>query len=205
MTLFLTLVSGIAWTIVYIECIRLGFKEKAYSMPLFALALNIAWEGIYSFVDLQSFSAQTIANLVWFACDLLIVYTYFKFGRKEFSANSQRFFVLISITVFATCLLIQLAFYWQFGLRYGSRYSAFLQNLVMSLLFIAMLFKRDGKRGQSMTIAVAKWLGTLAPTILMGVLQEVNVYVIICGALCSVFDIAYIVLLARWPKLSRQN
>lgn len=36
MTLFLTLVSGIAWTIVYIECIRLGFKEKAYSMPLFA-------------------------------------------------------------------------------------------------------------------------------------------------------------------------
>ncbi|MCH3905167.1 MAG: hypothetical protein LKF01_02340 [Lactobacillus sp.] len=203
MTLFLTLVSGIAWTIVYIECIRLGFKQRTYSMPLFALALNIAWEGIYSIVDLHNFSAQTVVNLVWFIFDLVIACTYFKFGRKEFSSNSQRFFLPISIIVFATCLLIQLGFYWQFGLHYGSRYSAFLQNLVMSIMFIAMLFKRDNKKGQSLTIAVAKWIGTLAPTILMGILQEVNVYVIVCGGLCSVFDILYIVLLAKWSKIAK--
>jgi hypothetical protein len=41
---FLTLVSGIAWTLVYIDAIRVGFKDKSYAMPLFALALNLGWE-----------------------------------------------------------------------------------------------------------------------------------------------------------------
>lgn len=40
MEMFLTLISGIGWIIVYEECIRLGFKEKTYAMPLFALGLN---------------------------------------------------------------------------------------------------------------------------------------------------------------------
>lgn len=205
MELLLTLISGIAWTIVYLECIRLGFKESTYSMPLFALALNVAWEGIYSVVDLKSFSVQTVANIVWFVFDLLIVYTYFKYGKQDFDTNTQRFFLLISLIVFATCLLIQLAFYWQFGLRYGSRYSAFLQNLVMSILFINMLFKRGNTRGQSLIIAIAKWLGTLAPTILMGCWQETNVYILVCGALCSVFDLIYIFLLIKWRSISTQK
>lgn len=37
MEIFLTLVSGIAWTIVYIELIRKGFKDKTCAMPLYAL------------------------------------------------------------------------------------------------------------------------------------------------------------------------
>jgi len=52
-----------------------------------------------------------------------------------------------------------------------------------------------------MVIAVAKWLGTLAPSILMGVVQEINVYVITCGILCSIFDILYIILLLNWNKI----
>lgn len=48
----LIVTSGICWSIVYIECIRIGFKEKTYCMPLFALGLNIAWEGIYAFTAL---------------------------------------------------------------------------------------------------------------------------------------------------------
>ncbi len=53
MTLFLTLLSGISWMLVYIDCIRLGIKQKTYGIPLFALALNIAWEGLYSFFRSQ--------------------------------------------------------------------------------------------------------------------------------------------------------
>ena len=40
--LILVSISGICWSIVYIECIRTGFKQKTYCMPLFALALNFA-------------------------------------------------------------------------------------------------------------------------------------------------------------------
>ena len=48
-----------------------------------------------------------------------------------------------------------------------------------------------------MTIAVAKCIGTLAPTIQHGLLNGVNEYVLLMGALCFVWDIIYIALLAR--------
>ncbi|MBF2482651.1 hypothetical protein IA817_15315, partial [Listeria seeligeri] len=80
MTLFLTLLSGIAWTIVYIELIRNGIKYKTYAMPLFALSLNFAWEVIYSVNDLvinsNSVGVQGLVNLIWACFDLIIVYTY---------------------------------------------------------------------------------------------------------------------------------
>ena len=75
-------------------------------------------------------------------------------------------------------------------------YSAFLQNLLMSGLFIAMFIARGGARGQSLTIAVAKWLGTLAPTIQWGLLSF-SPFVLGVGLACSVLDLAYLGLLLR--------
>jgi hypothetical protein len=46
--LILTVVSGVCWTIVYIEGIRAGFKDKSYAIPFYALALNIAWELLHT-------------------------------------------------------------------------------------------------------------------------------------------------------------
>ena len=74
----LIITSGICWSIVYIESIRIGFKQKIYAMPLFALGLNIVWEGLYAFNDIfiwQSIGAQAIANACWFVLDCVIAYT----------------------------------------------------------------------------------------------------------------------------------
>ncbi len=81
----------------------------------------------------------------------------------------------------------------------ASQYSAFLQNLLMSVLFIALFLKRDSMEGTSLTLAAAKWIGTLAPTILMGVITY-NSVVLACGIFCSVFDLIYIGLLAGKKK-----
>ncbi len=65
----LIIISGICWSIVYVESIRLGFKQKTYAMPLSALGLNVVWEGLYAFTDIfvrQSIGAQVIANTCWF-------------------------------------------------------------------------------------------------------------------------------------------
>ena len=59
---------------------------------------------------------------------------------------------------------------------------------------------RGNTKGQTMTVAVAKWLGTLAPAILMGVLQSFNMYIVLTDIVCSVFDIIYIVQLSRFKK-----
>jgi hypothetical protein len=193
MQIFLTIVSGLAWTIVYIESIRLGFKHKTYAMPVAALGLNIAWETIYGIHGLTgAIDAQTVIDLVWAAADVVIVSTFFRFGRAELPAFVTRpAFIAWGVVIFATAYAVQALFIAEFGWADGARYSAFLQNLLMSGLFIAMLVARRGTRGQSMVIAVAKWLGTLAPTILIGVLGGLP-FIIGIGLLCSVFDLIYI-------------
>jgi hypothetical protein len=41
MSLALTLLSGVAWTVVYAVAIRIGFQQRTYAIPAVALALNI--------------------------------------------------------------------------------------------------------------------------------------------------------------------
>jgi hypothetical protein len=200
MDLFLTAVSGLAWTIVYIDSIRIGFRHKTYAMPLAALGLNFAWESTYAVHDLTAaVSLQGIVNLVWGLADLAIVYTFFAFGRSEFPRFVTRpMFVVWGVAMFGASYAVQWLFIGEFGAHDAARYSAFLQNLLMSGLFIAMLVARRGLRGQTLTIAIAKWLGTLAPTILIGVLDH-SPFILGIGIMCSVFDLVYIGL-AVWVK-----
>ena len=176
-------------------------------MPLFALGLNFAWEVIYSVDEVIGFignpgmfSVQTAANIIWACLDAVIVYTYFKYGKEYFPENAQKHFVPFSILAFATCVVLQLAYFFEFKGIPAAQYSAFVQNAAMSILFLIMLYRRDSQKGQTMTIAVAKWLGTLAPAILMGLFQGFSIYIVLTGIVCSVFDIIYIVQLARFKK-----
>lgn len=197
MELFLQIVSAAAWTIVYIECIRMGFKQKTYGMPLFALGLNVAWEAIYTVDGFFHFSIQTVANLIWVIFDIIIVYTYFKYGKKHFPENAKQYFLPFSILSFITCAAMQFAFYLHFDWLAAAQYSAFAQNAAMSVMFLVMLYRRNSSEGQSMAVAIAKWLGTLAPTILMGVYQGFNIYIVIMGILCTVWDLLYIYFLHK--------
>jgi len=198
MIAFLTALSGIAWTVVYIEAIRLGFAQKTYAIPVVALALNFAWESIYSVWGVATDPGlQAYINVAWAVADVAIVYTFFRYGRSELPAFvSRSMFVAWGLGVFATAYVVQWAFVVEFDYAQAARYSAFLQNLLMSGLFIAMFVGRRGSRGQSLTIAVAKWIGTAAPTVVFGV-HEGSAFNLTIGILCFVFDVAYIALLAR--------
>ncbi len=190
----LTLVSGICWTLVYLELINRGFRDETCGMPYFALAFNIAWEFIYAFLIYQGFPLQRVVNVVWFALDLGILYTYFRYGREDFPKAYAGYFIPWSLLVLAVA----------FGTLYfagrelpgtrGGTYSAFAQNLMMSILFIAMVVRRDNVQGQSMYIAIFKWLGTLAPTILI-YLATGSRLVLVLGIAIFLYDVAYIIML----------
>jgi hypothetical protein len=140
---------------------------------------------------------QGYVNLVWACADIAIVFTFFRYGFAEFSDRLGRgAFAAGGVGLLAVSVAVQLLFLNEFGRTNGEVYSAFLQNLVMSGLFIAMFLARRGARGQSLIIAVAKWLGTLAPTIQFGVLSHWS-FVLGIGLLCSVLDLTYIGLLVR--------
>ena len=84
MTLFLTIMSGLAWTAVYIDAIRIGFRDRTYAIPAAALGLNFAWETIYATRSVATgITAQGVFNIAWGLADVVIVYTFLKFGRSE--------------------------------------------------------------------------------------------------------------------------
>lgn len=203
MVLFLTLLGGVCWTIVYIELIRVGFKNKTYGMPFIALALNVAWEVLYSYIGLKSNATniQSWINLIWLLLDIVIVYTYLRYGINDFPKHlSKKYFMLWNKIIFSMSFVVQYYFVVEFA-NLGGWYSAFLQNLIMSILFINMLVSRVDTKGQNLTIAINKWIGTVAPTILFGVIYA-NKLVLVLGIFCSIFDIIYIYLLSIAKKVS---
>jgi hypothetical protein len=197
MTTFLTALSGLAWTVVYVEAIRIGLTQRTYALPVAALALNLAWESIYAVWGLTTEPGlQAYVNLVWLLADLVIVGTFVRYGRGEFPAAVPRsWFIGGAVGLFAAAYVVQWAFVVEFDYAQAARYSAFLQNLLMSGLLIAVFLARRGSRGQSMTIAVAKCVGTAAPTIVFGV-DEHSAFILTLGLLCFVVDVCYIGLLA---------
>jgi len=194
----LGIVSGLAWLIAYVDGARVGFRDKTYAIPMAALMLNFAWETTYSVHDiLTRISGQTVINVLWTAADTFIIYTFFKYGRNELPKFiTKQLFILWTIVLITTAYTLQWMFVKQFSWAHGSEYSAFLQNLLMSGLFIAMLSARHGVRGQTMLIAVAKWIGTLAPTLAIGLYGH-STFILGVGALCSIFDLIYIYLVWR--------
>lgn len=221
----LTIISGLCWTIVYLDGIRIGFRDKSYAIPFYALALNLAWEALYTYhgFRINGVDAQNIFNAAWLTFDIGILYTYFRFGRRYFrafvdhppaneggtdtgppaSADGSDFaFIGWSILALITAFAVQYAVRREFGVAKGAAYSAFPQNLLMSILFIAMLVKRGSREGQSLLIAVSKWIGTLAPTILFGIIGQGgfprgSFLILTIGLLCSGFDVIYIWLLLK--------
>jgi predicted neutral ceramidase superfamily lipid hydrolase len=205
--LILTILSGLCWTVVYLDGIRVGIRDQSYAIPFWALALNLAWELLYTKAgyDTYGMKPQTIINAIWLVFDIGILSTFFRYGEKYFPGHLDRsWFYFWSILGLLTSFFLQWTFFREFGIQNGAKYSAFLQNLLMSVLFIVMLVRRENDEGQSLVIAVSKWIGTLAATIHFGILDEgPRSFILTVGSMIAVFDIIYIVMLAKTKSVAR--
>ena len=199
-SIFWLVLSGFCWSIVYIDGIRSGYKDQTYAIPWWALALNFAWEVLHSILGWQEFgwNVQVVINVFWAILDCGLLWTYFRYGRRYFpnSLNPNWFWVW-NVAVILFSFGIQAAFIFEFGLVLASVYAAFGQNLLMSVLFIAMILQRNNTAGQTLRIAILKCLGTLAPTLLMGICGIDDIlppkkFVLILGSIIFVFDLVYI-------------
>lgn len=123
------------------------------------------------------------------------------YGKKYFPKNIKaKWFYTWGIFVLVISIFVELVFVEEFGRILGGGYAAFLQNLLMSALFIQMFIQRNGTDGQSLTIAVSKWIGTLAPTILFGIVGSdtmggPNQLMLWTGVMIAILDVIYILLL----------
>ncbi|SDT32357.1 transmembrane-type terpene cyclase [Actinoplanes derwentensis] len=195
----LKVLSGVCWTCVYVAAIRAGLRDRTYALPLFAIALNLAWEllyfsgGVIYWDDYPAgIHAQTVINGLWLIVDVGIIVTFVRFGPAQWPGLTREGFAVMSAMALIAAAGVQAAFLAQFGAEDGARYSAFTQNLVMSVLFVAMLHRRRDTSGQSNFIAVSKLLGTLAPTIASGFMGQFRPFVAIIGSVCLAVDILYL-------------
>jgi len=172
--LIATSASGLAWTIVYIALIYRGIKDQSYGMPLVPLALNFAWEFTFSVVYPPAVTgiAGTIVNAVWMICDIGIIATYFRYGYNYFyhrygmskaawtGYSIFAFLVAFGIMLTGGPFFAQFTDYFKGDIFQGAIFIAYIQNLVISVCFLLMLWERGNARGQSLTIGIFKCIGT---------------------------------------------
>jgi len=193
--------GGVFWILTYIFIISKGFKDKTYGMPLIALCANISWEFIFSFIFPHT-PPQLFINYLWFGLDSIIVIQFLKYGKKEFLYLSSKRLYSIFLVLLGAEFSIILVNGITIG-EYKGVYSAFGQNLVMSILFIIMLFKRNSLRGQSIYIAIFKMLGTALTSLHYYMYEPITQSSLILPSLfvsIFIFDIVYIYLVFRFYK-----
>ena len=196
----LALACGVLWTIAYIDIIRKSLADGRCGMPLFALAPNLAWEFICGVLIDYEHPLQQSINIVWLLLDLVIVWIYFRFGRRDYRGLAERWFLPWSLLAFALSGAVMYTAVASYGVT-GARYAAYLQSVTMSLLFIVMLDRRRSRDGQSQTIAVSKWAGTSVQTCRMWLLTHDPV-ILALGLTCFLYDLVYVYLLSRFPHSS---
>ena len=159
----LMLGSGIFWMLTYIFIIRRGFLDNTYGMPFVALCANISWEFIFAFLHPHS-GVQRPVNITWFFLDVIILFQFLKYGRREFSKLSLGMFYLMFGITLVTSFCAVLFITYEFA-DWSGAYAAFGQNLLMSILFVNMIYQRKSLYGQSALIALTKMIGTVCASL----------------------------------------
>ncbi len=190
-------VGGIFWTLAYLLIIRRGFIDKTYGIPIVVLCANISWEFIFAFIYPPSL-AQRLVNIVWFGLDVAIVYTYLRFGRQDYTDRLPRnsFYLTFGLLLLA-CFTLVLTSAQEFN-DYQGMYSAFFIDMMMSVLFIVMMLQRGSIAGQSFYIAILKWLGSAAYTIVFYSYFPASAFLVVLFLLTFVFNLVYAVLLFQF-------
>ncbi|MFC9539650.1 hypothetical protein ACFTQ7_07140 [Lysinibacillus sp. NPDC056959] len=187
---------GLFWIITYILIIKQGLQDKRYGMPMVAICANISWEFIFSFMYPQN-DLQRIITLLWFILDIFIMMQFLHYGHKEYKKIVPRkiFYSSFLITLVVSFFTI-LAMVHEFNDLEG-KYAAFIQNLMMSGLFIALFLQRGNLSGQSMGIAVCKMIGTMFAAVGFYMYFRTPLITIISLA-TLIYDWLYIVLIYRF-------
>lgn len=215
----LILLAGLFWCAAYVLIIYRGFKDKSCGMPLLVLCINMAWEFVYGF--LGHLSAQPpsmrLVSAAWFVLDCAIVWLYFRYGRKEFRRAlphaPEKGFVPMVLLLFgmAFALVYLSVFEWN---DHTGVYIAYMDDALISILFVVMLMRRGNADGQSMWIGLCKFVGTLFTIALGGAVVRteygVNRYILadihfmplmkLFIVLIILFNVVYLVMLYRTLK-----
>jgi len=194
-----TIVIGASWTLAYILIIIRSFRGKTYGVPFLALSFNLCWGILFSTILWDGKFAHLVTYGTWALLNVIILIAYLKYGIEEWPRRlSPQLFYPFSIFV----LLATFGFIYFLSSELhdvGGNYMAYIQNLMMSLLFINMLNNRGNLRGQSVPIAVLKMIGTGAATLFFFMIRVKSLTM--AGSLIFCFDLIYLIMVLNHGRL----
>lgn len=192
MNTLLDFICGFSWTVAYIAAIVRGFCNKTWCIPALSICMNFSWElcaVMNRVMNGSIFGLPFAMQLSWLTFDIGIFTSWLIFdrnGKMSLHKKPLLFAAVFLVVLWATLEMDQ----WEF--------SVFLINAIMSAEFIYRL-SIDAAPWTSRTIAITKLIGTLAATILNGLIFW-NQTVLWLGGICLILDAYYVFLLIRLNK-----
>lgn len=183
------------WVIAYGFAIQRAHVDKYVGIPAIAVAGNFAWEFSHSLIIDQNIEQRPF-NLVWMLVDICILTQVFRYGNKDFPKMSRVAFRAMIIGTLLYAATIMLAMTYEFRDVLGL-YDGVILATGLSSSFIITLRQRKSSIGQSMYIAIPKWLGTFLAGLNTLIVYPHRTLLLILFATCFVIDVVYIVMLYR--------
>lgn len=193
--------GALFWIINYIFIIRSIIKNKFVEMPAGVLCANFAWEVLWSWVFVINMGlAIRLGYIAWFFLDVFIVWGFYKYGYKQVSASPVPYYKLL-FTFGIIAWTVILFFFIRQGIDnpIGAN-SAYVINILISLLYILMFLRLEDKSVLSFTTAWTKWIGTGLISLMCIIRWPENHWMISMCVACFLLDMFYMYLFLKYKR-----
>jgi hypothetical protein len=196
------------WVVCYVVIIRDVRRYKFVGMPAFAGAGNIGWEFVWTFLFATNMGLiADWAYKAWFVIDVYIFWKLVQYGDKQGWAPAIRRVYKPMILGGAAFLGLLYYFFRTSGhqdYEIGAA-TAYIDNCLMSVLYLFMLSRLTDVRGLAPSIAWMKMIGTGTNTVFMILRFPQDRFIHALGIGLFVCDVIYIVWLRQKREAQRRG
>ncbi|KAL5114008.1 hypothetical protein ACEQ8H_008113 [Pleosporales sp. CAS-2024a] len=176
-------VGGIGYTICYVLMTRQSMRDRTYAMPLFALALNFAWEIVFALFVAKEAREKAIFT-IWMLIDVGLVYAVVNYGANEWRhapAVARNIGKIFAVMLAWWCVALYCVSSWWLdplnpvNPKHGKTYmgvagidkdelgywTALAAQLVLSVMSLAQIIVRGTSGGSSYGIWLTRFVGSL--------------------------------------------
>lgn len=188
-------IGALLWVVAYVVLVRNILKKKFVEMPAGVLCANFAWETLYAFVFTQNMGlVLDIGYKLWFVLDVFIVIGFYKYGAKQVSKSVVPYFKpLFTFALIAWTAGLYFFIKQGFDNPIGAN-SAYIINILISLLYILMFLRLEDKSVISENVTWSKALGTGAISVMCFSRWPDNHWLLVMCTVCALLDAFYIYL-----------
>jgi hypothetical protein len=186
-------IGAFFWLLCYVFVIRGIIKYKYVGISASVVGANIAWEFLWAFVFRQDMGMVIqIGYYGWFALDVFIVYSMFKYGHKQVHQEAHKHFKLFfAYSILAWTLVLYFFIKEGYDNSIGAN-SAYAIQLLISASCLGMMLRSPLEKGISYIAAWSRMLGSLFCGIMCIIHWPENHLILMMVILFMLIDIFYL-------------